>query len=135
MYLLVCLGAFAGATAQVTASVACHHLSTAHQPGSKCPAWHPSPSCLVCLSACTGATVEEPGSAALHCCAPFPGHCGHLPLCAAYEGSGHAGSQRSHQVISAPTPNNPHCAPMSTTLIVVPSTMKHQFADCHAYLQ
>lgn len=66
---------------------------------------------LVCLYACTGATVEEPGSAALHCGAPFPGHRGHFPLCAAHEGSGHAGSQRSHQVTSDPNPSNHNRAP------------------------
>jgi len=52
MFQLVCLGACAGATAKVTASVACHHCSTAHQPGRNCPAWHPPHSCFswsVCM--------------------------------------------------------------------------------------
>ena len=46
IYHLVCLGACAGATAKVTASVARHHCSTAHQPASERPAWHPPYSCF-----------------------------------------------------------------------------------------
>ncbi len=136
MFQLVRPDTCAGATAKVTGSVACHPLlsllPTSLVLNTLLGIHHPLQ--LVCLHACTGATAEEPGSAALYCGAPFPGYCGHFPLCAAHEGTGHAGSQRSHQVISAPNPSNPNCGPNLNNPIVTPQTMKHQLVDCHAYL-
>lgn len=46
----------------------------------------------------SGAAAEVTSSAALHCGAPLPRRCGHLPVRPAHEGPGHAGCQRPHPV-------------------------------------